>query len=381
MISLKKSIDYVKTGTLFSSEDMEVYVGFKKENRPENLHILNKFPYSEKKLDIFKKLFFLYGGKEKPEEFVDFFVFEDDFYAVFKYAQAETILQKYDKRLNTATFKERCDVLEDILLKIERIYKIDRSVLACVTSPENILVDLDSKMHLNFNLKDIFKNEKAHQKEFFANLRDIIFTVLRPEAEYKYNKDLHIVIDKCSRNVYVSMPEMMVELSRAQRSCGSANFLSYLKYQLSIRNKMVKKITTNLITLCIIIGLGYWGYSQMNQLNRPLDVAPAVSIGDVTYNAKSEDDASKEISTEKTTPINKAKAADIILTPGLDMAYEDHIVQYGDKISTICDDYYKDSKYISAVATFNNLQANDRLDPGSILKLPNRTAIALYLSQ
>ena len=63
------------------------------------------------------------------------------------------------------------------------------------------------------------------------------------------------------------------------------------------------------------------------------------------------------------------------------MEYEDYVVQQDDTISSICDEYYKDKKYATAIATFNGMEITDKLTPGTILKLPNRTAIALYISK
>ena len=71
----------------------------------------------------------------------------------------------------------------------------------------------------------------------------------------------------------------------------------------------------------------------------------------------------------------------ITLTEGLDIAFEDYIVQDGDTVESICEDYYKEKRYETAISTFNGIEVNDKLEAGTILKLPDKTAIALYISR
>ena len=63
------------------------------------------------------------------------------------------------------------------------------------------------------------------------------------------------------------------------------------------------------------------------------------------------------------------------------MEYEDYIVKQGDTVSSICNEYYKEKRYETAIATFNGIEVDSKLTPGTILKLPNRTAIAMYISK
>ena len=382
MAEVKSASDYVSIATLFSDENMEVSVTFKGEKTVDNFYILNKFLFSEKDLDIFKKLFSFFSSPKKTKDFVDFFVHKDNFYAAFKYVHAENIKQKYNKHLNTAVFDERCFILENILIKIDQLYKITPEILACVTEPENICVDGEKNVHLIYNLKNIEKYKKDSRKAIFENIYDIIFIMLQQEAQAPFNKALHIVLDKCKRGVYSSIPELVIELKKAEKISKTSSWWSYFKYQLSLRQKLINKLTQTTITAAIIVGLLYLGYMKINENKTPTGAAPVVSIGDVSYNANAEDESAKNVSTEKenTTKTNKV-TSDIVLMEGLDMDFEDYIVQHGDTIASICEAYYKDASFITAVATFNGLQTNEKLVPGSILKLPNRTAIALYVSR
>ena len=114
-----------------------------------------------------------------------------------------------------------------------------------------------------------------------------------------------------------------------------------------------------------------------------VQVTNAVSIGNVNYTADKEDDSQKTLTSENEneTKPPKASSGNITLSEGLDMEYEDYIVQQDDTVASIAQNYYKDAKYTTAISTFNGIDTNEKLTPGSILKLPNRTAIALYTSK
>ena len=85
------------------------------------------------------------------------------------------------------------------------------------------------------------------------------------------------------------------------------------------------------------------------------------------YSGNAKDESGKSVSTENEDNQTSTKSlAKITLSEGLDMEYEDCIIQYGDTISSICTSYYKDSSYVTAVATFNGIDENAKLTAGTI---------------
>lgn len=374
--------DYVIVASLLENKKINVFVAFKGENVLDNLYLLNEFPYDKKDLFIFKKLFSAFSSSHRPTEFTDFFVSKDNFYAIFKYNEETNIKQRYKKETSTSAFDERCQILENILIKIDSISKFLPELAGCISEPENIKVDDSKNVYMNYNLQNIEKYRGATLEVIFKNIHDIIFTLLQPEAEAGFNKQLHIVLDKCKNGVYNSIPELIIELKKAEKISKTSSWLSYFKYQLSLRKPLINKITQGAITASIAAGVIYLAYSKITAGQNPGSLATVVSIGDITYNGNKEDESQKGVSTEnEDNQTNASSSADITLTEGLDMAFEDYIVQYGDTVSSICESYYKDSKYVTAIATFNGIQTNEKLTAGTILKLPNRTAIALYISK
>lgn len=384
MSNINKSLDYISMASLFEGEGIKILVAYKGEKKLENFFILNEFSYNNENLEKFKILFNMFNSPEKPKEFVDFFVENEKFYAVFTYHQEDSVNKKYSKNLNTAHFNERCKILETILIYFESIYRFPRCILGCLSEPGNIRVDEEKNVYFIYDLRnmDKYSDETKNLNLIFQNIAHVICIFLETEVQAKFNKELHIVVDKCKRGVYSSIPQMAVELKRAERISMNSSWFSYIKYQLSLRKDKIAKMSKVATASIIALGAVYLVYSKLNEGQNAGTAPTMVSIGGVNYTGDTQDESDKTVSTENVdNQTGEVKSADIVLSPGLDIQYEDYIVQNGDTITSICNDYYKDEKFVTAVASFNGLDVNDMLTAGSILKLPNRTAVALYTSK
>ncbi|MDO4199143.1 MAG: LysM domain-containing protein [Clostridia bacterium] len=377
-----KQGDYVVVATLHESETVNVKLTYKGEKTLSNMYTLNEFPYEKNDTTYFKILFNLFNSENKPKDFVDFFVANDNFYAVFKYHQAPNIPLKFKKDLITAKFEERCFLLENILIRIEKYYKSPIEFSGCISEPKNICIDEENNVYFNYDLKNIDKYSGKNTDVLFDHIHEIIYTILRPEADQGFNKQLHIVLDKCKNHVYTSIPELVIELRKAEIVSKASNWISYLKYRFSLYKPQIIHAGKNLLTLVIVVGLFYIAYRKIQQ-GADVKVTNAVSIGNVNYTADKEDDSKKTMTSENEaeTKNKKIEGANITLSEGLDMEYEDYIVQQDDTVASIAQSYYNDTKYTTAISTFNGIDTNEKLTPGTILKLPNRTAIALYTSK
>lgn len=382
MRNSQNNSDYVVIANIIENEKINVSIAYKGKNTLDNLYILNEFVYDKNDLYLFKTLFSIYDSDNRPKEFKDFFVRTDKFYAVFEYKEAPGIKEKYNKELSTTHFDDRCKILELILMKIDGITKSTYDILGCASESKNIKITDEKQIHINYNLENIFKYRGANFKTILENIHDIIKDVLPAECDAGFNKQLHIVLDKCKNGVYTSIPELVIELKKAEKISKASSWLSYIKYRIEFHKPLIKKVSNYAFTIMIAFGAVYLIYSKINEGKNSNVAASVVTIGNTTYNGNSKDESEKTVSTEKQDNQNSTKsAADIILSVGLDMDYEDYIVQQNDTVASICENYYKDTKYITAITTFNGIEANDKLTPGTILKLPNRTAIALYLSK
>ena len=384
MQNIVNNSDYVTVALLHKSEKMNVKLTFKGEKKLENMYILNEFPYNKNDLKFFKMLFDIFNSENKPKDFTDFFVTNNNFYAVFKYHQAPNIPLKFKKDLIIANFDERCYLLENILIRIEKFYRSYIEFVGCISEPENINIDSENNVYFHFDLWNMEKYIGKNQKSILENIYKIIYTVMRPEADQGFNKQLHIVLDKCKNGIYTSIPELIIEFKKAAKSSKNSSWWGYVKYQYNLHKPLIKKLTKNLTTISVIGCLIYIAYDRLNQ-GTAINTSAVISIGDVSYTGDSGDTSEKtltsEVDAETTTKAKETTNSDITLSEGLDMEYEDYIVQQDDTVTSIAENYYKDKKYATAISTFNGIEINENLIPGTILKLPNRTAIALYISK
>ena len=133
------------------------------------------------------------------------------------------------------------------------------------------------------------------------------------------------------------------------------------------------------------MGIIYLAYDKLNKDKNESAAINSVEIGNVKYSASNSDESDKTLGEDTSNQDNQSKntgsSENITLTEGLDIAFEDYIVQDGDTVESICEDYYKEKRYETAISTFNGIEVNDKLEAGTILKLPDKTAIALYISR
>ncbi len=382
MKKMNNLTDYVIIANVSESNVCKVFIAYKGENKLDNLYIINEFEYDKSDLYFFKKLFSIYSSPKKPKEFCDFFVNEEKFYAIFKYTEGPNIKELYNKKLSTTAFDERCKILELILMKMDSLVKFPYELVGCTSQSENVKIDETKSICLNFNLSGMSKYKGCSLNAIFENIREIILNLLPAECEAPFNKQLHIVLDKCKNGVYSSIPELIIELKHAEEMSKTSSWIKYIKYQLSLRKPLINKIYKTSIWALLVFGIFYLGYSKLTEGQRSKQAAPKVTIGNISYNGNKEDESEKTVSTEnQDNQTNTKSTENIILSQGLDMEYEDYIVQYGDNIPSICEQYYKEKRYETAISTFNGIEVDAKLTPGTILKLPNRTAIALYISR
>ena len=382
MKEINNLTDYVIIANVSETNACKVYIAYKGENTLDNLYVINEFEYDKADLYFFKKLFNVFHSPKKPKEFCDFFVEKEKFYAVYKYNEAPNIKKLYNKELSVTAFDDRCKMLELILIQIDKLIKFPYEIVGCVSEFENIKIDEDKNIHLTYNFSHISKYRGCNLNTIFENLREIIYNLLPAECDAPFNKQLHIVLEKCKNGVYRSIPELIIELKHAEEISKTSSWLQYIKYQLSLRKSLLSRISKASVWCLLIFGVLYLAYSKLTEGRKSNENAPKVTIGNISYNGNKEDESEKTVSTENQDNQTNTKAtSDIILSKGLDMEYEDYIVQQGDTVSSICNEYYKEKRYETAIATFNGIEVDSKLTPGTILKLPNRTAIAMYISK
>ncbi len=393
----EKPNNYIVIAKFFESDMINVQIAYKEKNIDENLFIINEFPIKPETDEIFKALYFNYCSNEKIAEFVDFFTHNKKFYVVFKYKRRENI-SKFSKETNVANFDVRLRILEKILMKFQLLQeRFPDYVVSSVTNVKNVMVDENNEVGLVYSLQNIFDYKKRiedipkkgdakymkrqGQRFIFENINDIIHIMLKREIKPFYNFGLKIVSKKCKSNIYKSIPQMFIELKKSANLAKNTTILSYLWFKFNQRKVFYMGILKTALTILIFCVAGNIVVSNLTSGLTSSTSPVAVEIGNEVYNASVEDKTSKEVAYEATpVTVNTEDMSNVKLAPGLDLPYEDYIVQYDDTLESICEAYYQNKTYKTCVATFNDIGENDILTAGSILRLPNKTAIAYQVA-
>ncbi|BED92569.1 MAG: LysM peptidoglycan-binding domain-containing protein [Candidatus Paraimprobicoccus trichonymphae] len=373
--------NYIQIAKLFSSELIKVTVSYKnKKIIDKNMYIINKIAYKKETVELFKRLRSIFFGQDKLEDFIEFFISNNNFYCIFRYKDAESINLKYDKKILTSVFEERTQILELILVKIELLKNLPKEILACITKPENIQVDLEKKIYIKYNFQDIFKNDKNLNLDdvISKNIHDIIFTIFQKESQNKYNVKMQMILDKCKNKIYESIPELIIDFKNSEKSIKNSGIVSYIKTQIFLRKYLIKKYTNLAIILAVTAGLSYLVYIKLNEGNKPADSIKLVSIGGINYTADIKDDSKKNIILDGSyvsQTIDTHNIPELIISSDSDIDFEDHVVKQTDTLDSICDEYYGTTDYKNSVLSFNNIENQEDIKPGNILKLPDILSI------
>jgi hypothetical protein len=387
MIIFKKIGNYKILADMKSSTNtnIETKIGFRGNFPPDELFILNKFKHTKENNFFFKTLSIYFLSKFKINDYHDFFSDSEHFYAVFKYKKNQNLKYRYNKKACVANFDERLKVFEKILIKIynlSEVYKIPFSILSVIVTPENITVDENKNEFFIFDLHLLQNSEYYDEKFIFKNISNIILSIFDIESSSKYNKTLQIIIKKCKFGLYDSIAKLMVEFKKSAGEIKVSSFTTYWKHQIELRKYLIPKLTQMIIAPAMVAALVFLIYKKLNSVNETTEGAKPMVIGEVSYSAGSQDTTGKNITLQPIVMDDTKKSSennDILLTPEAPVEFDDYIVRKGDSISSICETFYANKRFESAISGFNNLEKENAILPGKILKLPNKASIAVYL--
>lgn len=367
---------YTIVGNLVDNKNICVYVAAKTPDTLDDLYIINRFPHTTVNENLFKGLFTYYSSDNKSKDMDNFFASEDYFFAVFKYKSGESIKKIFAKNVTTVDYNTRCKILSEILVKIDSISSMPLSTLLCATLIQNICIDSDGDFSIIYNFSEIDSFENANEKNLYENIAKIIEAALETELSKKYNHKLQIVLDKCRKQIYKSIPELIFDLEKTEEQCKDNNLKSYIMDYIDTNKKMIKRFSWIGGAILIVVGGASYIYSNFFSKN-PASTSSSISIGNVTYTAGTTSGNENVISNGglSTSSEEIVEIKDLTISPDADIEFEDYIVQHGDTVKSICDANYGNDSFISAIASFNNISADSELVAGSIIKLPNRDAV------
>lgn len=372
--------NYNILGTLNSNDVYSSYIANKTDDNKTLL--INEIPHNKHHQNLFKNMFSYYSSPNKTKDMIDFFAKQDKFYLVFKYQNFDSIEKAFSKKLNTFTYEQRCSILKNLLVKLDSLMPISLNVLTCITDIDNICIDNDNKAVIIYDLSKLNINNEPTINDIFKNIATIISTILKNELNQKSIVELKSIVKKCNEDYYKSIPQLIIELEKAENTFENKNIIKKAKnYFLENKYKLKKYSWT--LGVAAFVGFGLFIYNSLFvKGNNKVSDNATTTLGNIQYILNKETTDSSLLinphSIEFSRP-SSSHSLDLTLPSGIELSSEDYIVKNNDTLSSICESYYSNTDFISAVKSFNNM-TDENIYAGIILLLPNQEEVYNYLN-
>ncbi len=376
-MDIPKDISQYKIlGTLLNDSNFSMWIASCPEydNSSNKMYLINRFTQIKNNWTLFRDLFSCYSFP-KSKDIINFFSSKDSFYVVFNYTKGENIIEKFSDSNNTLNYGKRCQILKELFLKIDSLDYVPLYILLCFTDPNNIYIDSDNRPQIMYNLSKVTEYEDCNKALLFKNLSNIISIILGHELKDKAYSQLKIVVEKCNNNLYKSIPELIVELERAEKLVTDSNFIKSIKSYIKRNKKKLihySIIYGSIILVCVLIFAVPFALKYLDKNG------PVISLGNIKYNVSSNQNTATEILPIDTNSIANPDTFDYSVSPDSGLPSEDYVVQYGDTIESICSEHYSNPKFKTTIETFNNI-SDASLVAGMVLKLPTEVAASDYI--
>ena len=368
---------YKIIGTLLNNSNFSMWIASYPQSNSSNnkMYLINRFTQIKNNWTLFRDLFSCYSQPSKPKDIVNFFSSKDSFYVVFNYTKGENIIDKFNDDNNTLNYAKRCQILKELLLKINDLNYFPLYILLCFIDPNNIYIDADNRPQIMYNLSKVEEFKEYDNSLLFKNLSNIISIILKNELKNKSYGHLKIVLEKCNNNLYKSIPELIVELEKAENLITKQNFVKSIKSYIKRNKKKIihySIIFSSVLLICALIFVVPFALKYLDKNG------PVVSLGNIKYNVSSNQNTETEILPIDTDSTKVPDTFDYSVSPDSGLPSEDYVVQYGDTIESICSEHYSNAKFKTTIETFNNV-SDASLVAGMILKLPTETSASDYI--
>ncbi len=358
---------YQQIGTL--REEMAVQVQIAALPKREGTqYIINAIDVGPQTIPLFEQCLQCFSEKIYPD-FLSFFSEAGRFFLVFPNHKAFNLRMGFQGNPDEVSIGKRFALLHEILLKLHEACRLPLAVVIGAATPENIHIDPKGDVHLQFLLESKLVLEEVDGSMLYERIASIIALLLEQELESRTNQKLRIIIEKCEKHLYQSIPELIKELENAEETCSATehhNWMAelYQRYQKQIQKAAGIASVGLTVGVLLYLSLSLFSASDTNPLHEKV-----LRIGNQTYVADESAASTLAPSVQQQTASDPAEASTQLT--GEQIAFEDHVVRSGETLDAICETYYGNAAYREAVAAYNNMPQDTQLQAGTILKLPN----------
>lgn len=357
--------------SLATNGQVKAFVGQKKENS-EKILLINEFS------NLYKKSllnFFSMNSQIKDNISKDFSIINDHFYIAFDYQKGSCICDKFKENINTYTINNRIEMVEKFLIELTSISYLPLNIRLCSLETHNLVVNSENEIKANYNLTNISAYDNSTEKDLFLLISKMLSIVFSHEIKVLKSQHIKLVVDKCSHNLYQSIPELTVELKKAVSKQNPNSLMLKIKHFNTLYKDQIKKVTRIGTVVAIAACVTIVAYNLLNQKK----VGQYFKIGTVEYNAALSDSKDNSVKIADKAQETVPTPIDLSIPSNTSIEFDDYVVKPNDTISSICSNCYSDQNFISTIKSFNDITSDDDLVPGTILRIPNETLVKDYL--
>lgn len=323
--------------------------------------------------------------KRKNAEFIECFSENSRLYAIFEYTAGKNI-KKYiqSEKLNISY---RIILFKSVLHKFLEYYHYPGIIRTSVINHENIVV-VDNSVHFNFRIFYMGGDSKYTEEGVYIEIGNLLKIVFSP-AELKSENKLQIIAEKCNKNIYKSVAEVIRDIEDA---AGAIDKEKSLKTRMLEKKRKMHGLFMKAVAACMALVILYTAYDYYKKQTAQVFLHDNKdTFGSVNIKGNTNDNDEIENIVIEVNDTNKLNEADDKYSQpeqpepekvDLNMQKADesgnapqgtvdvYIVSAGDTLYFICLEKYKDASYIDAVAKYNGIENSNLLYVGQTIKLP-----------
>ncbi len=360
-------LGYQRIGTLRDEMAVQVQI-VALPKREGTQYVINAIEVGPQTLSLFEQCLQCFSEKKYPE-FLSFFSEAGRFFLVFPNSKAFNLRMGFQGNPDEVSIGKRFALLYEILLKLHEACCLPLPLVIGAATPENIHIDQRGKVQLQFLLESKLVLEEVDSRLLYERIARIIALLLEQELESRTNQRLRIIVEKCEKHLYQSIPELVKELESAEETCSASehhNWMAdlYRRYEKQIQKAMGIASVGVTVGVLLYLSIHLFAASDTKALHEKV-----MRIGNETYVADESAASTLAPSVQQQTDAEETQASTQLT--GEQIAFEDHVVRSGETLDAICEAYYGNAAYREAVAAYNSLPQDAKLQAGTILKLPN----------
>lgn len=261
--------------TLRSYQKINVYLA-KDATANANHYLINEICCPQIIRSNIEELLTLRQEQNSPG-FVDIFTQDSKLYLVFKYAKPSLIMDYLHK--NKLSFTERVKLLENYLFNLSAWTSSPLAISRSLTDLDNINLYSEADIFFNFSLKPDHFQEPKDRSTLFNNIATLIRVLFAKELNSKKGRQLHLIIEKCEKSIYKTVPQIAKEVQGVDISSSGEKFKQYLQGKRSLLKQAKDYALIALIAVMVVIV--YTRFISPSAIKPSQPVQPVTQVGEV----------------------------------------------------------------------------------------------------